>query len=67
MPLFKVVYWRKRTQVQLESPIFPARGYAVAFAEKVKNVSCVVTILRDSQGEDHKDNAGVFLLDTIVK
>lgn len=45
------------------------RGAALQFADKLLKAGgySVITILRDSEGADHPENAGKFFLDLIVK
>lgn len=65
MALFKVVYsGRRLTSKRVESAVH--RFIPVPDPALVKKYP-VVTILRDSEGEDHPDNAGKFFLHRIVK
>lgn len=63
MALYKIVY-TLRNGKQWESSA--GRFVPVPDWELVAN-SKAVTILRDSQGEDHPDNTGKFFLYRIVK
>jgi hypothetical protein len=65
MAQYKAVGYYKRTGKTVESCISdnPNVGLDSATIRKCK----VVVVLRDSQGEDHPDNAGKFFLHRIVK
>lgn len=66
MAQFKAVVYLKRSGECLESTPGTLQQ-AEAFAHEHLAKAKVVTILRDSGGEDHPDNAGKFFLHRIVK
>jgi hypothetical protein len=50
--------------------VFPTLSGAMLEANKTKNTdkdARSILVLRDSEGQDHPDNVGVFLLHRIVK
>ena len=69
MALYKVHAYAKRTWKLTETE--PTRNSNVASGHATEllktNRYKVITIVRDSEGEDHPDNAGKFFLDRIVK
>ena len=69
MARYRVNAWAKRTRVLTETEPTPHRTNAVTEALKMKatNKYKVITVLRDSEGEDHPANAGKFFLDQIIK
>lgn len=67
MARFQVAYWKHRSKTRLASPIFKDKGSALHHAAGLMKQCRVITVLRDSEGEDHPDNKSKFFLDTIVK
>ncbi len=68
MSVYKVAYWLKRNrQTQHETEPTREIGKAIQEANSLVSRCSVITILRDSEGADHPDNAGKFFLDRIVK
>lgn len=69
MALYKVHAWRKRTRFLDVSEPTSDKGRAVQEALRLKATGRykVITVVRDSEGEDHKANAGKFFLDQIIK
>jgi hypothetical protein len=64
MALYKTVYYANRTGKVTESPV---TSMSPAIDRTLIAKSKVVLVLRDSEGEDHLDNAGKFFLHRIIK
>ncbi len=66
-PIYKAVWYLKRTRKKCEGT--PTENFHAAMADGHKNasISKTVHVLRDSQGTDHPSNAGTFFLHWIIK
>ncbi len=68
MAKYRVAYWLKGDkQTKHETEPVDTQGTAMAQAIALRPVASVITVLRDSEGEDHPANADKFFLDIIVK
>ena len=69
MALYKVNAYAKRTRALTETQPTHNSNVASGQADELlkTNKYKVITILRDSEGEDNPANAGKFFLDRIIK
>jgi hypothetical protein len=63
-PLFRASWTVRGKRGSVKGPIEPTAGLA---AKHIPDKAMTATVLRDSQGADHPENAGKFFLHRIIK
>lgn len=65
MARYKIEYTLKRSKQLHETE--PSKFPGIALDPELVSKCRTIVVVRDSEGEDHPDNAGVWLLHRIVK